>query len=408
MFRGLNLLPKIVLVVAAIMTLCFVILGSYAYRHQSTLVLNEAVEKARIVAFEAIRAREYLSQALLEGGVELNHQRFGLIPVVASTRIALLAAEDAGFSVRQVSTRFRNPANRPDRFEQQALSALQQQAEAVEYFAVAEFEGAPVLRYVKPFHADKSCLECHGDPAQAPLFIRELYPPENDQSYYYNLGEIIGAASVVIPMEQLETQVYANLRQELLFIGVTFASLALCLGLLTRLAIIRPLWRLGQAVAEIERTGRFADRLFFRNNDEIGRLISGFNEMNETLREKSQGLEESERRYRALTESSRDGIISFLPGGQIILFNVQAEKMFSCPRIDVLGESILRLVHRDCEQVHRLGIEAYLEQHGKKLVEEVVTVPVQRLDGSSFRVEMSLSLVTEDDYCFYTATLRPV
>jgi len=408
MLRRLNLLPKIVLVVAVIMAVCFVILGSYAYRHQSNIVLNEAVEKARIVAFEAIRAREYLSQALQDGEVELNQQRFSLIPVVASTRIALLAAEDAGFSVRQVSSRYRNPANRPDSFEQQALAALQQQSDAEEYFAVAEFEGTPVLRYVKPFLADESCLECHGDPSQAPPFIRELYPPEKDQSYYYNLGEIIGAASVVIPMEQLESQVRLNLRQELLFIGAAFAALILCLGVLTRLAITRPLSRLGEAVAEIERTGRFAERLSFRNNDEIGRLIAGFNEMNGALREKTEGLEESERRYRVLTETSRDGIVSFLPEGQIILFNQQAEKMFACSKVELLGESVLRLVHRDCEQVHALGIEAYLAEHGKTLVEELVTVPVQRLDGSSFRVEMSLALVVEDDYRFYTATLRPV
>jgi len=408
MLRGLNLLPKIVLVVTMVMALCFIILGSYAYRHQSEIVLDSAVEQARIVAFEAIRAREYLSQVLLEGDVELNRQRFGLIPVVASTRIALLAAEDAGFGVRQISSRYRNPANRPDRFEQRALTALQQQSDATEYFAIDEFQGASVLRYVKPFLADESCLECHGEPSQAPDFIRELYPPERDQAYHYQLGEIIGAASVIIPMKQLEAQIHINLGQELLFIGAAFIVLVLCLGLLTRLAITRPLSQLEQAVAEIERTGRFAEPLSFRNHDEIGRLIAGFNEMNETLREKSEGLEESERRYRILTETSRDGMVSFLPEGQIILFNKQAEKMFACSKVEVLGESVMRLVHSDCEQVHNLGIEAYLEQHGKALLEDVITVPVQRLDGSSFRVEMSLALVVEDDYRFYTATLRPV
>ena len=62
--------------------------------------------------------------------------------------------------------------------------------------------------------------------------------------------------------------------------------------------------------------------------------------MNEALREKSSGLEESERRYRVLTETSRDGIISFLPAGQIILFNRQAESMFACRRTEVIGEFV--------------------------------------------------------------------
>lgn len=408
MFRNLNLLPKIILVVSAIMAVFFVIFGSYAYRHQSAIVLNEAVEKARIVAYEAIRAREYLSRSLLEGNVELNRERFGLIPVVASTRIALLAAEDAGFRVRQVSARYRNPDNKPDVFEQQALQALQQQKVRDEYFAVAEFEGTPVLRYVKPFLADESCLECHGQPEQAPRFIRELYPPETDRAYHYQLGEIIGAASVVIPMSTLDAQVQDNVRQALFFIAIAFVVLVFCLGLLTRLAITRPLARLGEALAEIKQTGRSTEKMTFRNNDEIGTLISGFNEMNEALQEKAEGLEDSERRYRMLTETSRDGIISFLPTGQIILFNRQAEKMFACARVDVLGESVIRLVHRDCERVHEVGIEAYLEKHGMQLIEEIVDVPVQRLDGSSFKVELAMSLISEDDYRFYTATIRPV
>ncbi len=408
MLRDLSLLTKITLVVSAIMAVLFVIFGVYAYRNQSAVVLGDAVDKARIVASEAIRAREYISQALVDGDVQLNRERFGLIPIVASTRIALLAAEDAGFQVRQVSSRYRNPKNAPDPFETKALEALQQQSDAGEYFAVAKFEGARVLRYVKPFIVDQSCLECHGDPEQAPAFIRELYPPETDQAYHYRLGEIIGAASIVIPMSHLEARIYDNMRRALFFVAVAFGALVVCLGLLTRFAITRPLARVGEALREIERSGRFVEHIPHRNQDEIGTLIAGFNAMNEALREKSSGLEESERRYRVLTETSRDGIISFLPAGQIILFNRQAESMFACRRTEVIGESVIRLVHDDCKEVHAQGVESYLEHHGAELVEKVVTVPVRRLDGSSFRVELSLALVAEEGYRFYTATLRPL
>ena len=33
---------------------------------------------------------------------------------------------------------------------------------------------------------------------------------------------------------------------------------------------------------------------------------------------------------------------------------------------------------------------------------------VQRLDGSSFKVELSLTQVFDEEYRFFTATLRPV
>jgi len=406
LFRNLGLLTKITVVVAAILLLFFALISFADYRQHRDFIVGEAAEKARIIASEAIRAREYLSDQLQAGDVKLSKERYGLIPVVASTRIGALVARDLDYRIRQVSDRYRNAKNAPDAFEAAALQRFYASPELQEYYAITTLEGEPVFRYLQPFRAEESCLECHGDPAVAPGFIKELFPKEKDQAYHYRIGEVRGAASVIIPMDTLSEQIYVNVRTDLLYTGGIFLALIACLGLLTRMTITGPLTRLGSGIREIVRTGRFEEKIPRRGRDEIGALIDGFNEMMDNLQEKGRHLEESEKRFRVLTETARDGILSFLGNGQIILFNREAERMFGYSKREALGMSVGRFIHEECRELHALGVEAYLRAHAGELVRSSHRVPARRRDGALLHLELSLSVAESDGHLFYTAILR--
>ncbi len=404
-FRSFGLLTKVNLIVAIILLAFFALSTWINYRQQRTATLEEAVEKARIIAFEAIRAREYMSIQLMEGKVELSRERYGLIPVVASNRIGQLVAQDLGYRIHQVSDRYRNPRNAPDAFEAAALKIFREDPAQREKFAITKVDGEPAFRYLKAFSADSSCLECHGDPDKAPAFIRELFPQSTDQAYGYRLGEVIGAASVTIPMDRLERQVAANLRWDIFYTAGIFLALITCLGVLTRIAVTRPLARLGGAIGEIVRSGKFQP-IERRSQDEIGMLIGGFNEMIDHLEEKTRHLEESEKRFRLLTETARDAIVSFLANGQIILFNRQAERMFGYSKREVLGISVKELVHPECTSLAGEDFENYLRREGEALAREMRAIPCRRRDGSRLVIELSLSVAESDGHLFYTAILR--
>jgi len=345
LFRNLGLLTKITVVVTVTLLLFFAIATYIDYRRHRDFILDESVEKARIIAAEAIRAREYLSDQLQIGDVKLSIARYGLIPVVASTRIGELVAQDLDYRIRQISDRTRNPKNAPDAFESETLQKFYSSPYLKEYYAITSLQGQPVFRYMQPFRAEQSCLECHGNPADAPDYIKQLFPEATDQAYHYKIGEIRGAASVTIPMEKLQRQIYANVRNDLVTTGGVILALIAFLGLLTRVTVTSPLARLGQGIRAIVRTGRFEQKIPRRGRDEIGVLIDGFNEMMDHLQEKSQHLEESEKRFRLLTETARDGIVSFLSNGQIILFNREAERMFGYSKREALGMNIDRFIH---------------------------------------------------------------
>jgi PAS domain S-box-containing protein len=406
LFRNRGLQTKINLIILVVLLAFFGLFSFVSFRQQKNYIVEEAVEKARIIASTAIRSRQYISNQLQSGGVELTRERYGLIPQVVSTRLGGLVAEDLGYTVRQVSDRYRNPKNAPDPSEMVMLQQFYQKPSLKEAHRVIYPDGQPIFRYLHSFLVEESCLPCHGDPAEAPAFIDEMYPDETEQSYHYQIGEVIGAVSVSIPMGNLQAQIQKNVRTDLFYSGGVLVALVICLGLLIRVAVTAPLGELGLVIRDIVRTGRFEKPIPRRGRDEIGTLIDGFNEMMVRLGEKAEHLEESEKRFRVLTETARDGIVSFLGNGQIILFNRQAERIFGYSKREVLGVSVERLVHEDCAEFHRVGVEGYLKGNAAQLVRKLHKLPGRRRDGTSQQLELSLAVAESDGHLFYTAIVR--
>lgn len=407
-FRNLKLFNRVILVVAAILLVFFLVTLSIDYRRRQAAIVAESVAKARLLAVGAIHAREYLSAELLRGGVVLSDQRFGLIPVVAADRIVARVGADLGYGVRQVSSRYRNPRNAPDPFETAALAAFVADANLKESYGFDDTNGARVFRYLQPFRADASCLECHGDPAAAPAFIRAAYPPSRDLAYHYRPGEIIGAASVSIPVASLDRQIMANLRDDALQRAAVFVALITCLGLLMRTVVTRPLGQLGAAIGAVEATGRLDQRLPPRGRDEIGSLTDGFNRMMDRLQVSVEQLEESERRFHLLTDTARDAIVCFLANGQIILFNVQAVRLFGYSRTEAIGLRVDVLIHPDCHELAGRTVADFLAASGDTLPAKDAPLAARRRDGTLLRLELSLSAAESEGHRFYTAILREV
>jgi PAS domain S-box-containing protein len=393
-------------IIQLLVLLVFLAVGlSWQYRQQRALLFAEAVDKAKIITAEATRTREYISQQLKAGHIELDKDRYGMIPVVVASRVGQIVAEDLTYTIRHTSNRFRNLANAPDEYEQLALRRL---AEDKNLHHIAEFstlDGAPVFRYLQTAYADESCLECHGDPQQSPLFLREIYPPEQDASYHYKVGEVIGAVSVVIPMVQIERQLAASFRSTLFTTIGFFIALVVCLGLLIQKTVLDPLRNLVTTIGTIRKTGRFNERLPVAGRDEIGELVANFNAMVEELGVKTAQHEESEKRFRLLVETARDAIVAFLPSGKIFLANRQAEKLFGYSREELLGEPLDRLFVPEPD-VYGESLASYVATAKEQWFKEVHLMRGLRQDRSQARIEMYVTVLDTGDRPFFTATLR--
>jgi hypothetical protein len=106
-----------------------------------------------------------------------------------------------GVSIKRISTKFRNPINKPETNELkvlESLETLQKEHVALPKHLVQQVS-KNVYKYYKPLVIKKQvCLKCHGDITNQKIkqAIAKKYPLDNAQ--HYKMGDLRGAVVVTI------------------------------------------------------------------------------------------------------------------------------------------------------------------------------------------------------------------
>ncbi|MCI0462879.1 MAG: PAS domain S-box protein [Gemmataceae bacterium] len=108
-------------------------------------------------------------------------------------------------------------------------------------------------------------------------------------------------------------------------------------------------------------------------------------------------LAASERRYRQLTEATLDGIVVADRTGHITLFNPAAERIFGYQARETIGQPLTLLIPPEYHDQHRAGFERYLRTGVSRIVGSTVELHGQRKDGSTFPLELALSVIELGD-----------
>ena len=334
-FTNLKLNTKLNLILTSLLVGLFVLTAFLTYKDQQGLVMGLALEQGRGVATQVIATTDYMSE-VVRNEPETN---YALVPQVVATQVAKRISQGNQYTVRQISLNYRNPDNRPDAYETEQLKAFKGPSSEESYRVVNE-NGSKVFRYLKSMIAEQSCLDCHGSYDSAPSFIQKRYPPEHP-SYNYKLGQVLGAVSVSKPMAGLYKEIGANLRHELFYRIAILAFIFVTLGILTRRFIIDPISSASKTIQKVTTTGDLSVRIpGDSSQDEVGQLISNFNEMMSELDRTTLQRQESEDRYRSLIEATPTAIVTFLGDGKIVISNKVAEILLGVSREKLLGESI--------------------------------------------------------------------
>ncbi|MFT5366962.1 MAG: two-component system sensor histidine kinase/response regulator [Candidatus Latescibacterota bacterium] len=104
-----------------------------------------------------------------------------------------------------------------------------------------------------------------------------------------------------------------------------------------------------------------------------------------------QQIRKREIRFRAVLESTPDGILIVGSDGKITLVNGPLEEMFGYNREDLLGQSIEMLVPERFHGGHKAQRDGYLNQPHSRSMGEGQDLYARRKDGSEFPVEISLN-----------------
>ncbi|MCP4103445.1 MAG: DUF3365 domain-containing protein, partial [Lentisphaerae bacterium] len=121
-------------------------------------------------------------------------------PALATREIASLADIKYGYNFRVVSDRFREPKNKPDAFEDNALDRIRNQ----ELDYTEGFDGY-FYRYAEPLYVKEGCLKCHGDldkDVKEPMksILLDKY---GTRAFGYRTGDVRGIISIQIPRDNL-------------------------------------------------------------------------------------------------------------------------------------------------------------------------------------------------------------
>ena len=397
----MRITTKLSLIISCLLIVLFIVLAWASYRHDQQMALNQTVEKARTIARQIIETREYLSSVVRTEQVEQN---VALTPQVAATRIALRLTQGSPYYVRQVSLRFRNPQNQPDAYEQESLQQFRGSTLRERFQVVGEGE-AKALRYLLPMVADSSCLTCHGSYERAPRFVQQRFP-DGHPSYNYQAGELIGAISVSVPLAALQQSILKDLKKELAVEGVILVLIVLVTGWLIHRTILTPVTKVTEGIENVVTSGNFSSPIIATSDDEIGHLVTSFNELMAELERRIHQRAESDERYRNFIEIAQSPIVTFLPDGKIVIANQKAERLFGLTREELLGQSIFDFM-ADPEPL-RQGISDYFTAGSSALLGTTSRQTVRDICGRLFDLEMVVSVSQTEQEAMFSAILRTI
>jgi PAS domain S-box-containing protein len=274
-------------------------------------------------------------------------------------------------------------------------------------------------------------MRCHGVPDDAPAGLLERYG--SSAGFYMNVGDVIGADTVAIPMENVVWRVLEESRRNIAFL---LSSLGLCLAVIlysvnrivvTRLASITE--RMTEATSKNDYSS--LKKIEVRGDDEIDRLAESFNILAERLRlsygnlesdvrERTLKLEKANRKlsktvekhrraesalkasegdlkrtnefYRTVLDSMKDAV-AIVDAGTMKIVNVNQvfSELYRIDREEALEKTCFEATRGSYELCSRLGIHCPIEETartGRHFVSEQVQCTSEE---SGMPVEVSTS-----------------
>ena len=204
---------------------------------------NGADVRGLLMSMRKVYQKEFIASE-----IAITPKTVGLLPAHAFSRISREFDHwsRSGLSFNNVSDRPRNPQNRANREEDEAMAWFRANPEAKERMVELRQEnGVPAeFHFSAPIWVESQCLKCHGNREDAPLLMGGN---QNDPAFGYHEGELRGLISIHLPTAHLReverdrwlTGFYARL--------AGYVVLSLLLGLFLERIVARRLERLKAA-----------------------------------------------------------------------------------------------------------------------------------------------------------------
>jgi PAS domain S-box-containing protein len=145
-----------------------------------------------------------------------------------------------------------------------------------------------------------------------------------------------------------------------------------------------------------------------RRRDELGELAATFNRMTSAVAEREERLRESEERFRTMTESAVDAVVTADGNGDIVSWNRGARAVFGYEPEEVLGTPLARLVPEHLRETDAQGRPRIASAEMAPALERPVELSGVRKDTRTFPIELSLARWETRLGSFLTVIIRDI
>lgn len=278
--RNRKLFQKIMFPIVALFIVGGLVTSDRMQHMKTESLLAAGQNSASDMITMAKNSREFYMTEIVpkakKAGMQLSHEYATHpthLPLAANVMLALGEMSKQSQTDKEVGEvklfsaypfKFRGPANL-DAFETAALQALEKNPNQP-YIELEQHDGKSYFRMAVPdFMTSQACLNCHN------------YDP-NSTKTDWKVGDVRGAISAKIPLEDLETAIAKPVMQLEITLAVV-ALMILAVSYLLMKMLVGRLRKLRQAVDYVEQTGDLTQRLHDKSSDAIGMTINKFNSL---------------------------------------------------------------------------------------------------------------------------------
>jgi len=291
------------------------------YRAITSFIIEQEKQKARLLSHTLVYTRDYLAQTAPYVELKSDHfHPFSLTPAYAIGQIAKIIEKNENIYVKQTSDKYRNPNNRPNRYELDAINYFKTHPNAREFFQIHSGHKNYIryehLFYAFPLKVKQSCLKCHGDKESIPReILQKIIKVYGDRAFGYKLGDIRGIIAIRIPFNEI------NHKVDLLFIRLSLFLLFLyLLGIVLFLRIHSMIFK------DINSINRYLQNTLAKNIYRPFKEKMNFNEFNIVKKEINNTIASLKSYRKHLYKSLYYNPLTGLPNRKKLLNIIRKEK----------------------------------------------------------------------------------
>lgn len=318
--------------VAVILLVCCLGVSWFQYKNMQNQALSEVHKKTEIYLTTASSIRSYVKDSLRPRIGELVSTDQFILEAMSTSFISReimnrLKESFPEFKYKRAAINPRNAINQADEFEVGIIDWFSNNPDQTQWKGMIRNNGQSFYARMEPIKVDETCLSCHGDPSDAPMDLIEEYG--DTHSYGYNVGDVVAADTIYIPMDRSNKQIKEKTIWLFLFgFGSLFSLLAI-FALLFNRTVIKQLKRLLVNLKSIYTdTNAEASVIELSNSDEIEQIRRAFETVTNELKTVHEDLKASEAKYRTLFQTSPNAIFLCGNRGEITDLNMAGADLF--------------------------------------------------------------------------------